>query len=935
MLQALLCLLALSAVPSPGAAPTALLSFDRCDQLAVRQPESEETAGCYDQTGRALQQTEKAKARLQELLRQHPGSPWPLFYLIYRDPNPTQDLLRVAASFAARGDAMGEVSAHVNLYRLLFNAGRVDEAEAQVEQTVRAAQASGDPVLIARSRVLKARHLWGTGKDLEAAYLLLRQAEPALFPDGPYNPQRECLLALANLDLDLGRYAEGLEAFRHLAELAAVKKDPYTEANARYGMARAVLDQTAELPSEEGRRQAARFAQMALDAAVVARNQGIAAKTHLLLGILAKGEEARRHFDACLAVADTAQDKSNCLNGLARFLSATSPRQAEELIDRSIELARQAQDSWSMAFAWRERMRASWAAGGAGRAVEDSRSALDAIEALRDQQAASSGQAEAFSTWSEDYYWLSGRLLDAALKEKQPEDLERAFQVAERLRARSLIDTLEAAHALPIAAVPIRQKRGAVLERISAVQRRLLDPALPAAERAAATGDLDRLEIQEADLRNQLARAAPALNASRRPDFATLARVRQALGADEALLSFQVSSWEDERGDFAGGSWLLVTTQGGTRVYRLPARGELRPAARLFNGTFDRRDGSEAIPAAGLYRRLLEQPLRELPPGVRRLVLVPDDALHQLPFAALRPGPQEPPLATRYELTEVPSATLWLSWKGRRPAVAPVPALALADPPLPGREDVQPAAARERAAVAVFASGIRLGPLPYARAESRAVVRDLGGGSVQRLGEDASEVYVKTTPLQRFGVLHFATHAVTDEANPDRSGVLLAPGAANQDGLLQIREIVDLDLQGRVIVLSACSSNTGAMLRGEGVMSLARAFFQAGAHTVVASLWRLRDDEAADLFDRFYRHLGKGRSVAAALQAAQREMIQDGAPAAAWAGLVVLGDGDLVPLPGGRKGWRAPVWVWVAGGVVLVILGLFAFRRFRGSVRSV
>jgi len=346
-------------------------------------------------------------------------------------------------------------------------------------------------------------------------------------------------------------------------------------------------------------------------------------------------------------------------------------------------------------------------------------------------------------------------------------------------------------------------------------------------------------------------------------------------------------------------------------------------------GTFGRRDGSDAVPGAGLYRRLLEKPLRELPPGVRRLVLVPDDALHQLPFAALRPSPQAPPLAARYELTEVPSATLWLSWKGRRPAPAPIPALALADPPLPGGDQPAATAATERAAAAIFAAGIRLGPLPYARRESRAMVRALGGGSLRRLGADASEAYLKETPLRRFGVVHFATHAVTDEANPDRSGVLLAPGARNQDGLLQIREIVDLDLDGRVVVLSACSSNTGALLRGEGVMSLARAFFQAGAHTVVASLWRLRDDETADFFDRFYRHLGRGVSVAAALQAAQRDLIAGGAPAAAWAGIVVLGDGDLVPLPGGRKGWQVPVWVWVVGAGALLALGVAVRRRKR------
>src|SRR6185295_5043481 len=403
-------------------------------------------------------------------------------------------------------------------------------------------------------------------------------------------------------------------------------------------------------------------------------------------------------------------------------------------------------------------------------------------------------------------------------------------------------------------------------------------------------------------------------------------RVRQALGSDEALLSFQIAPWEDARGGFAGGSWVVAVSRAGTRVYRLPGRGELRSAVRLFNGTFEPRNGNEAGPAAGLYRQLLEKPLRELPPGVRRLILIPDDALHQLPFSALRASRQAPPLAERFELSQVPSATLWLSWRQRRPAAAPVPALVFADPPMPGAGP-QPAAARERGAV--FAAGTRLGPLPFARQESLAVVRSLGGGSVRRLGEDASETFLKTSPLQRYGVLHFATHAVTDETHPERSGVMLAPGAANQDGLLQIREIVDLHLDGRVVVLSACSSNTGALLRGEGVMSLARAFFQAGAHTVVASLWRLRDDEAADLFERFYHHLGRGASVAAALQAAQRDLIAAGAPAAAWAGVVVLGDGDVVPLPGGRKGWDLPLWSWVLASVILLLgaASIYAARR--------
>ncbi|HEY0552723.1 MAG TPA: hypothetical protein VGG20_00540, partial [Thermoanaerobaculia bacterium] len=87
-------------------------------------------------------------------------------------------------------------------------------------------------------------------------------------------------------------------------------------------------------------------------------------------------------------------------------------------------------------------------------------------------------------------------------------------------------------------------------------------------------------------------------------------------------------------------------------------------------------------------------------------------------------------------------------------------------------------------------------------------------------------------------------------------------------------------------------------------------------------------DEAADLFERFYGRLGKGASVAVALQDAQRELIAKGAPAAAWAGLVVLGDGDLVPLPGGRKGWN---WAWIAGLAVIAALagGVYALRLRR------
>ena len=113
-------------------------------------------------------------------------------------------------------------------------------------------------------------------------------------------------------------------------------------------------------------------------------------------------------------------------------------------------------------------------------------------------------------------------------------------------------------------------------------------------------------------------------------------------------------------------------------------------------------------------------------------------------------------------------------------------------------------------------------------------------------------------------------------------------------------------------------------------MSLARAFFVAGAQTVIGSLWPLRDDEAAALFEDFYRHLGEGAEVADALTAARRDRLMAGAPSAAWAGVVLFGNGELVPLPGGRRGWP---WAWwqlaAAAGLVALGAGARGFVLFR------
>jgi len=871
----------------------------------------------FELAARAGPKREGAVKQLRELAAEHPGNPWFPIYLgkierLDGEVEKAEKLFVLAADIAARRRMPeAELAARSSRCRILRETGRSDEEAAEVERAVRAATSSGLSHLEVRANVLQASH-WSSRGEFEQAYETLRRIQADVQGEGSYPLLREHLFALAWAALQTGRFREARQAYGLAATEAESEGDPVWSAQARYGMASVSMDEHREIPSPSGREEALDLARSALAAARTAEPPTVETQALWLLGTLEEVGLARSHLERCFGVASTDSERSFCRSALARRVAQIDPRLAESAILEALTLARSSGDAQAQTAAWSQRMRVSWSLGPREKALGDASAALDAIEDLRDQQVGGAGQPGLFSTWAEHYYWLSGQMLEAG-------QLERAFGVIEQMRSRTLIDALGLARASLRASPALHARRADVFLDIARVQRRLMDGKLDRQERAKARAKLEQLELEASALRSRIAQATPSAAALR---FASMERVRDALTADEALLSFQVAPWKDLTGDFGGGSWLLVSTRQATRVHRLPGRTELRPAVTAFIGLFEARDGAEARGAAVLYKRLLAPALAELPPGIRRLVIVPDDLLHRLPFAALRPEPDGEPLATRYEITLAPSATLWLRWRRTRPAPAVTPALVLADPVT---LLTRGGSAGERAAT--FLTPVRLGRLRYARTEGKAVIRHLGRGTLLE-GKEASELFLKRNGAEPFGLVHFAAHAVTDEVNPDRSGVYLSPGDPKEDGLLQAREIVDLDLEGRIVVLSTCESASGEILRGEGVMGLARAFFQAGAHTVVASLWPLRDDDGAALFDRFYRHLGQGRSVAAALQAAQRDRMKAGAPAAAWAGVVVLGDGDRVPVPGGRgPGWAT----WLAAAVLASVIGLLLWRRVAGE----
>jgi CHAT domain-containing protein len=188
----------------------------------------------------------------------------------------------------------------------------------------------------------------------------------------------------------------------------------------------------------------------------------------------------------------------------------------------------------------------------------------------------------------------------------------------------------------------------------------------------------------------------------------------------------------------------------------------------LFLGLFEARDGGEATPAAALYEMLLGSVLDELPPGVERLVVIPDGPLHRLPFAALREGADGPRLAERYEIFVTPSATAWERLRRMSPTSGNT--LALADPETLASGEAEGEGDRS------WGSSHVLSPLPHSRREGRSVLRHLGRPGRLLLGAEASEAAVKSGIRSGVRLLHLGTHAVLDERNPQRSAA--GPGDA-------------------------------------------------------------------------------------------------------------------------------------------------------------
>jgi CHAT domain-containing protein len=154
-------------------------------------------------------------------------------------------------------------------------------------------------------------------------------------------------------------------------------------------------------------------------------------------------------------------------------------------------------------------------------------------------------------------------------------------------------------------------------------------------------------------------------------------------------------------------------------------------------------------------------------------------------------------------------------------------------------------------------------------------------------GERATESWTRKN-VRSFGIIHLATHGEFDPINPLFSAVKLARDAED-DGDLQAAEVFELELRADLVVLSACQTGVGRVTSGDDVLGLSRAFFYAGTHAIVSSLWRVSDSSTAMLMKHFYRQYTE-RNKAESLRRAMLDVKRRYPHPGYWGAFILAGD---------------------------------------------
>lgn len=629
-----------------------------------------------------------------------------------------------------------------------------------------------------------------------------------------------------------------------------------------------------------------RWRVLANDSLGKARTHISLGKIHLYLKDYGKARQQFLEAQKSLGEPRAAKD-AELLYHFGRLYAATGKvDEARKHLEQSLIISNQTGNKIGVAHVLIDLSRLSARVGEMKEALGYIQNALDLIEQARQGVLDYRTRINFFASVQPFYQHYVSLLMK--MHEQQPDKGfdRRALEISEQSRNRGLLDQLERRQMI---------KQGKVHPKLLERERQLRDELT---ELLAQSGSYDSLQkkikIQEIssqfiEIESEIHRQLDSPKSVLLPTL-TVEKIQSYLDENTVLLEYHLDKTEN---------FLWIVSNSKVKSFRLAGGEKIDDEAKAVFGCF-----SEPVSIRGneICRRkiisLSEKLLRQVAGDIqnRRLIIIKQGFLQYIPFSALFSPTSQDYLIKTNEIVTLPSASILSFIRQTKSEEAPEKTLALFGDPIFSPEDDRlnkNSAPPNRK----FYFGKDLPRLFASRLEVEGISTFVPAEKLLiKTDASASRQAIFEENLKDYRILHFATHTLINDWQPEISAIVLslfAEDGKSINGFVRSNDILRIDLDADLVVLSSCRSGAGKQIKGEGMISLANSFFAAGARHLLVSLWDVNDKVTAELMLRFYRkHLKERKSFSVSLRESQIEIMSDkrwNAPYY-WSAFVLNGD---------------------------------------------
>ncbi len=567
------------------------------------------------------------------------------------------------------------------------------------------------------------------------------------------------------------------------------------------------------------------------------------------------------------------------------FVLTGQPDKAIGFLARGLDLSKSAGNKLSEANCLFDLSRARTMFGETENALSDIQIAVNLIETLR-QMTPDFQTRLSFSATIQPFYEQYISLL-MKMHEFRPEGgfAKKAFEISEQARARGLLDVLERR-----ALLKRNPANPELLEREHFLRDRLTELlAIRATDgNKQRTAEIQTVSAQFSEVEDEINQQF-ILPEIVLPTTLKTVEIQDYLDEKTVLLEYSINS---------GQSLLWLVSKNEVSVFRLPSEQEINRTAKKIYNCFSRSDPTDNEIACRRENEKLSKyllkPITQQITG-KRLIVVKQGFLHYIPFASLINPLNSKYLIETNEILTLSSASLLSftritksqSISSRTLAVFADPVYSLADGRFPYSNQKRNFPGVNNNFPRLFAS----------RFEARRLSSFVTPENVLlKMDFEANRSSFFNADLDNYRILHFAAHTIINDLQPELSAIALSffdPSGLKIPGLIRPNDILRLNLNADLVILSACQSGLGKQIKGEGILSLGQSFLSVGARRLIVSLWNVDDKVSAELMARFYRkHLLEKKNISVAFRDAQLEILHDKRWRSPfyWAGFVLQGD---------------------------------------------